>query len=85
MSAAVHTANTPGSARAPSTLIPTIRACAWFARTTSHVQLVREGDVAGKAAAADHQGRVFQTLDRASDPLVMVFVHAIEVPPRERD
>jgi hypothetical protein len=49
------------------------------------VHLVREGDVAGKAAAADHLRRVFQTLDRASDPLVMVFVHAIEVAPRERD
>jgi hypothetical protein len=41
-----------------------------------HVQLMREGNIAGKAAAADHQGRVFQTLDRSSDPLLTVFAHA---------
>ncbi len=36
----------------------------------AHVQLVRKRNVAGKAAAAAHQGRIFQPLDRLPDPPV---------------
>ena len=36
----------------------------------AHVELMREGDVAGKAAAAGDERRILQPLDRETDPLL---------------
>jgi hypothetical protein len=60
MSAAVHAAMTPGSARAAAASRETILPCAW---------LVRETDVADELAAAGDQGRIFQARDRLPDPI----------------
>ena len=68
MSAAVHTAKTPGSARAAAVSIADDAAMGMGGAHHAHVKLMREIDVAGKRAAPGDQRRIFQPLDRLADP-----------------
>ena len=76
MSAAVHTATTPGSARAAAVSIADDVAVRVVRADDPHVKLVRKRDVAGEAAAAAHQRRVLQPLDRLADPLAVARIAA---------
>ncbi len=68
MSAAVHTANTPGSARAAAVSIDTMRPWACAERTMRMCNLMRKIDVAGKGAAPGDQRRILQPRHRLADP-----------------
>ena len=68
MSAAVHTATTPGSVARGLGVDRDDVGVGVVGAHDPHVKLAREIDVAGEAAAAGDQRRVLQPLDRLADP-----------------
>src|SRR5262249_14399532 len=68
----------PGQRTRGGEIDPPDRAVGVARANDAHVQLVREGDVAGEAAAPADHGRIFQALDRLADPLAVIVAAALE-------
>ena len=79
MSAAVHTATTPGKRARGRGVDRDDPAVGVVGAHDAHVELMRKGNVGGEAAAAAHQRRVLQPLDRLPDPLVVAGGHLARV------